>query len=62
MTNKKHYWALNEDGLLYYLGTHENYDSADNDAEQKKLFPIWLIGEEDARDWLDILTETLKEN
>ena len=52
----KNYWALNEDGLLYYLGQYENYEEADIGAESMKLKAIWLIDQETANSWRDTLT------
>ena len=57
----QNYWALNEDGLLYYLGQHENYEKADIEAEETGLSVIWLIDQETANSWRNTITENLKE-
>lgn len=62
MTNKQNYWALGEDGLLYYIGQYENYEEADIGAESMKVKAIWLVDQETANSWHDTLTETLKED
>ena len=57
----QNYWALNEDGLLYYLGQYENYEKADIEAEEMGLSVIWLIDQETANSWRNTITENLKE-
>jgi hypothetical protein len=53
------YFALNEDGLLYNLGDHGDYESADCTAQDMQLSAIWLIGEGDARNMAEFITEQL---
>jgi hypothetical protein len=53
------YFALNEDGLLYNLGDHGDYESADCTAQDMQLNAIWLIGEDDARNMAEFITEQL---
>jgi hypothetical protein len=53
------YFALNEDGLLYNLGDHGDYESADCTAQDMQLNAIWLIGENEARNMAEFITEQL---
>jgi hypothetical protein len=53
------YFALNNDGLLYNLGDHGDFDSADCTAEDMQLNAIWLIDEHDARSMAQFITEQL---
>ena len=51
------YWALGEDGLLYYIGLYENYEEADIGAENMKVKAIWLVDQETANSWRDTLID-----
>ena len=53
------YFALNNDGLLYNLGDHGDFDSADCTAEDMQLNAIWLIDEHDAQSMAQFITEQL---
>ena len=53
------YFALNEDGLLYNLGDHGDYESADCTAQDMQLNAVWLIGENEARNMAEFITEQL---
>jgi hypothetical protein len=53
------YFALNEDGLLYNLGDHGDFESADSTAQDMQLNAIWLIGEQEASNWAEFITEQL---
>lgn len=53
------YFALNNDGLLYNLGDHGDYESADCTAQDMQLDAIWLIGEDEARSMAEFITEAL---
>jgi hypothetical protein len=53
------YFALNNDGLLYNLGDHGDYESADCCAQDMQIDAIWLIGENEARCMADFINETL---
>jgi hypothetical protein len=54
------YFALNNDGLLYNLGDHKDYDSADYAAQNMRIDPIWIIAESEARSMMDFLNEQLE--
>jgi hypothetical protein len=54
------YFALNNDGLLYNLGDHGDYESADCTAQDMQLDAIWLIGEDEARSMADFINEQLQ--
>ena len=52
------YFALNHDGLLYNLGDHGDWESADDTAINMKLEPAYLVDENEALNWAEfILTE-----
>ena len=53
------YFALNKDGLLYNLGDHGDFESADCTASDMKLDAVWLINEFDAQSMVDFLTHQL---
>lgn len=54
------YFALStNDGLLYSLGKHESWDSAESLAQSMNLEHIWLIDETDAKSWVDYIKEEL---
>lgn len=53
------FYCLSSDGLIYFLGTFENWEDAEQKASEKKLDQIWLFGEESAQSWLDTLKQTI---
>jgi hypothetical protein len=54
------YFALNNDGLLYNLGDHGDYEAADYTAQDMNIDPIWIIAEAEARSMKDFLIEQLE--
>jgi hypothetical protein len=52
------FFCLSSDGLIYFLGKFNDCESADLEADKRKLDCIWLFGESTAHSWID----TLKEN
>ena len=54
------YFALNNDGLLYNLGDHGDFESADSTAQDMQLDAIWIITEYEARSMADFLNEQLE--
>lgn len=62
MSNNNLWYCLADDGLLWALGEHDDFESADETAEKMGLFVICLIGPKDAQSWRDTLTETEYEN
>ena len=47
-------------GNLHNLGYHVDYDNADAYCEDNNLHPVWLFGEDTARQWQAYLYERLK--
>ena len=55
------YFALNaNDGLLYNLGKHEDFNSASALADEKKLDAIWLVDVNEAKQWADFINDQLR--
>ena len=54
------YFCLGVDGYLHNLGYHVDYDSADGYCDDMNLNPVWIIGEDTARQWQAYLNESLK--
>lgn len=50
------YFALNPDGLLYNLGDHKDWESADEAARD----PVWIIDEHEALNWASFIQEQTK--
>jgi hypothetical protein len=44
-------------GQIFSLGTHENWESAEDLAQDSKLEPIWVFGEESFNDWRNTLNK-----
>ena len=55
------YFALNSDGLIYNLGDHGDWESADETAHDMMLEPIWMIDEYEAVNWADFIQTSIKE-
>ncbi len=53
------YFALNNDGLLYNLGDHGDFEAADCTAQDMQLDAVWLINEFDAKSMVDFITQQL---
>jgi len=53
------YFCLSNEGDLYNLGDHGDFESADCCAQDMQLHPIWVINEHTARNWSEFLTEQL---
>ena len=56
------YFVLNTDGLLYNLGDHGDWESADETAHDMMLEPIWILDEYEAQNWADFIRTSIKEN
>lgn len=56
------YFALNNDGLLYNLGDHGDWEAADETAHDMMLEPIWMIDEHEALNWASFIQEQIKES
>ena len=55
------YFVLNNDGLIYNLGDHGDWESADETAHDMMLEPIWLIDEHEAQNWASFITNSIVE-
>jgi hypothetical protein len=53
------YFALNNDGLLYNLGDHGDFEAADCTAQDMQLDAVWLIAEYEARSMAEFITQQL---
>jgi hypothetical protein len=53
------YFALNNDGLLYNLGDHGDFESADCTANDMQLDAVWLINQYDAESMAEFITQQL---
>ena len=56
------YFALNTDGLLYDLGDHGDWESAENTASNMKLDQIWVFDEIVAKSWAEFIENSIKNN
>jgi len=55
------YFALNNDGLIYNLGDHGDWEAADETAHDMMLEPIWLLDEFEAQNWASFIQDQIKE-
>jgi len=55
------YFALNNDGLIYNLGDHGDWEAADESSHDLMLEPIWLFDEFEAQNWASFIQEQIKE-
>ena len=62
MSNDNLWYCLADDGLLWILGEHDSFDSADDTAEKMGLNIIWLIDPDGAQSWKELLTGTEPKN
>ena len=53
------YFCLSGDGAMYNLGEHENWESADNQAEYDYLNPVWVFDANQAGEWASFFTRVL---
>jgi len=56
------YFALNRDGLLYNLGDHGDWEGADCTAQDMQLDNIWLFNENEAKSWIEFISESLNQD
>lgn len=54
------YFALNNDGLLYNLGDHGDFDSADCTAQDMQIDPVWIFDSFDAQSMAEFITHQLE--
>ena len=55
------YFALNNDGLIYNLGDHGDFEAANATANDLKIDAIWLLDEFEAQNWASFIQEQIKE-
>ena len=55
------YFALNNDGLIYNLGDHGDWEAANESSHDLMLEPIWLLDEFEAQNWASFIQEQIKE-
>jgi hypothetical protein len=56
------YFALNNDGLLYDLGDHGDWECAEDTANNMKLDPLWVFDETVAKSWVEFINDRISEN
>lgn len=54
------YFCLASDGLIYNLGNHGDVEAADDTANSLGLEVIWMLGETEARSWMDTFKHHLE--
>lgn len=54
------YIVLNSDGLLYNLGDHDDWESADEAAHDMMLDPIWTLDEYEALNWAEFIQSSIQ--
>jgi hypothetical protein len=55
------YFALNPDGLLYNLGDHGDWESAEETASNMKIDSIWTLNEDEALNWAEFILTEIKQ-
>ena len=55
------YFALNPDGLLYNLGDHGDWESAEDTASDLRIDPIWTLNENEALNWAEFILTEIKQ-
>jgi hypothetical protein len=53
------YFCLSNEGDLYNLGDHGDWESADCCAQDMQLHPVWTINEDTARNWSEFIAQEL---
>lgn len=54
------FFCLASDGLIHFIGQFETWEQAEINAE-KYIDVIWLMGESDAKSWLDTISEHISQ-
>jgi len=55
MKDSEMFFCLSGDGELYILGNHGDWEAAEDTAQNLGLDPIWVFGEESAKQWRNTL-------
>lgn len=53
------YFALNDDGLLYNLGDHGDWEAAEDTAQSIGIDPVWLFDEDTAQSYAGFIGDQL---
>ena len=56
------YFTLNNDGLLYNLGNHEEWENAEEYTQDNNIDSIWLFNENEAKNWVEFIQESLNKD
>jgi len=56
------YFCLGGDGAMYNLGQHDNWESAEMQAESDLLDPVWTFNQDQAGEWSTFFNRIIKEN
>jgi len=56
------YFTLNNDGLLYNLGNHEEWENAEEYTQDNNIDSIWLFNENEAKNWVEFIQESLNQD
>ena len=56
MADSEMFFCLSSDGELYILGNHGDWEAAEATATDLGLDPIWVFGEQSAKQWRGVLT------
>jgi len=60
MLKCQNYYCLADDGRLYALGNHGDYEAAEDTAKSLGWNVVWLFGEDSRDDWADCLNSFIE--
>ena len=58
----ENFFCLSADGHIYFLGNHGDWEAAEDTAQNLGYEPIWVFGENSAKDWHLTLNHHLSVN